>query len=153
MQSEIFSPPVNGTTTISEDNHSCIVYTQNVLVRETTKHIDLNYHFVKDHMYIGTVKLRCLPIGDMVVDMLTQPMLGRALERHRSAILGTTHPCNYTSRRGVGTSLHSSTRHPLPILRGSVMTNSYKYICDINLMYALLEVLTHKTLTRVPYAQ
>jgi len=92
MLSEIFSRPVSGTTTIWEDNQSCIAYSQNALVSEKTKHIDLKYHFVKDHVQLGTVKLRYLPTGDMVADMLTKPLPGPALVKHRSAILGTSGP-------------------------------------------------------------
>ena len=92
MLSEIFSRPVSGTTTIWEDNQSCIAYSQNALVSEKTKHIDLKYHFVKDHVQLGTIKLRYLPTGDMVADMLTKPLPGPALVKHRSAILGTSGP-------------------------------------------------------------
>jgi hypothetical protein len=90
MLSEIFSRPVNGTTTIWEDNHSCIAYSQNALVSEKTKHIDLKYQFVKDHAELGTIKFRYLPSGDMVGDMLTKPLHGHALVKHTSAILGTS---------------------------------------------------------------
>jgi hypothetical protein len=62
MLSEIFSRRVSGTTTIWEDNHSCIAYSQNALVSEKTKHIDLKYHFVKDYVQLGTIKLRYLPL-------------------------------------------------------------------------------------------
>jgi hypothetical protein len=90
MLSEIFSRPVSGTTTIWEDNHNCIAYSLNALVSEKTKHIDMKYHFVKDHVQLGTVKLRYLPTGDMVADMLTKPLPGPALVKHRNAILGAS---------------------------------------------------------------
>jgi kynurenine formamidase len=92
MVSDIFCRPVTGTTTIWEDNQSCIAYSQKALVSEKTKHIDMKYHFVKDHVHLGNVKLRYLPIGGMVADMLTKPLPGRALVKHRSAILGTSGP-------------------------------------------------------------
>jgi kynurenine formamidase len=92
MLSEILSRLANGTTTIWEDNQSCIAYSQNALVSAKTKHIDLKYHFVKDHVQLGTIKLRYLPNSDMVADMLTKPLPGLALVKHRSAILGTSGP-------------------------------------------------------------
>jgi hypothetical protein len=96
--SEIFSRPVNGTTTIWEDNQSRIAYSQNALVSEKTKHIDMKYHFVKDHVQLNTIRLRYLPTGDMVADMLTKPLHGFALVKHKSAILGTSGPMKrYTS--------------------------------------------------------
>jgi hypothetical protein len=46
MLSKIFRRRVSGTTTIWEDNQSCIAYSHNALVSEKTKHVDLLYHFV-----------------------------------------------------------------------------------------------------------
>jgi hypothetical protein len=46
---------------------------------EPTKHINMKYHFLKDHVQLGTIKLRYLPTGDMWADMLTKPLPGTAL--------------------------------------------------------------------------
>jgi mannose-6-phosphate isomerase class I len=71
---------------------SCIACSQNALVSEKTKHIDLKYHFVKDHVHLGTIKLRCPPTRNMVSDMSTKPLLGFALVEHRSAIIDISAP-------------------------------------------------------------
>jgi hypothetical protein len=47
---EIFDGPTDETTTILEDNHSAIAYSHDALVSAKTKHIDLKWHFVKDHV-------------------------------------------------------------------------------------------------------
>jgi hypothetical protein len=89
----IFNAPVIEPTTIWEDNQSCIAYLQIALISEETKHIGMKYYFVKDHvMHLGMVKLRYLLTRDMVADMLTKPMHGHALVKHRSAIKGTNTP-------------------------------------------------------------
>jgi KUP system potassium uptake protein len=75
-----------------EDNQSAIAYSQNALVSEKTKHIGLKWHFLKDHVEQGTIKLRYLPTNQMVADMFTKPLLAHALTRHRSAILGGQDP-------------------------------------------------------------
>jgi hypothetical protein len=62
------------------------------LVTEKTKHIGLKWHFLIDHVEQGTIKLRYLPTDQMVADILTKPLLGPALARHRSAILGGQGP-------------------------------------------------------------
>jgi hypothetical protein len=49
------------------------------LVSEKTKHIGLKWHFLKDHVEQGAIKLRYLPIDQMVVDMFTKPLPGHAL--------------------------------------------------------------------------
>jgi hypothetical protein len=71
---EIFDEPINGTTTIWEDNQSTIVYSQNALGSEKTKHIDLKWPFLKDHVEHGTVRLVYLPTDRIVADMFTKPL-------------------------------------------------------------------------------
>jgi hypothetical protein len=83
----IVNAPLTETTTIWEDNQSSIIYSQNALVSEKTRHIGLKWHFLKDHVEQGTIKLRHLPTYQMVADMFTKPLRGPALTRHRSAIL------------------------------------------------------------------
>jgi hypothetical protein len=58
---EIFDEPVSGITTIWEDNWSAIAYSPNALVNEKTKHIDLKWHCLKDHVELGSAGLRYLP--------------------------------------------------------------------------------------------
>jgi hypothetical protein len=73
LMGEIFNSSVRGTTTIWEDNQCAIAYSsQNALVNEKTKHIDLKWHFLKDHIEMGIAKLLYLPTDRMVVEMLTK---------------------------------------------------------------------------------
>jgi hypothetical protein len=74
LMGEIFIAPITETTTIWEDNQSAIAYSLNALVNEKTKHIGLKWHFFKDHMEQGIIKLRCLPSDQMVADMFTKPL-------------------------------------------------------------------------------
>jgi hypothetical protein len=71
---EIINSPITETTTIWEDNQSAIAYSHNTLVSEKTTHIGLKWHFLKNHVEQGTIKLRYLLNGQMVVDMLTKPL-------------------------------------------------------------------------------
>jgi KUP system potassium uptake protein len=71
---EIFNAPITETTTIWEDNQSAIAYSHNVLVSEKIKHIDIKWHFLKDHVEQGTIKLRYVPTDQMVADMFTKPL-------------------------------------------------------------------------------
>jgi KUP system potassium uptake protein len=79
---EMFNAPITETTTIWEDNQSAIAYSLNALVNERTKHVSLKWHFLKDHVEQGTIKLIYLPTDQMVADMFTKPLLGHALTRH-----------------------------------------------------------------------
>jgi hypothetical protein len=69
---EIFNAPITETTTNWEDNQSAIAYSPNALVSEKTKHIGMKWHFLKDQVEQGTIKLRYLPIDQMVADMFTK---------------------------------------------------------------------------------
>jgi hypothetical protein len=71
---EIFNAPITETTTTWEDNQSAIAFSQNALVSEKTKDIGLKWHFLKDHVEQGTIKLRYLPTDIMVADMFTKPL-------------------------------------------------------------------------------
>jgi hypothetical protein len=89
---EIFNAPITETSTIWEDNQSAIAYSQSALVSEKTKHIGLNWHFLKDHAEQKNIRLRYLPTHQMVADMFTKPLPLPALTRHRSATLGGAGP-------------------------------------------------------------
>jgi hypothetical protein len=91
---KILNEPVTETTTIWEDNQSTIAYSLNAMVSEKTKHIDLKFDFVKDHVEQGTVRLMYLPTDQMVADTLTKPLPGPTLSRHTSAMMGTIGPMN-----------------------------------------------------------
>jgi KUP system potassium uptake protein len=71
---EIFNAPITETTTIWDDSQSAIAYFQNALVGEKTKHFGLKWHFLKDHVEEGTIKLRYLPTDQMVADLFTKPL-------------------------------------------------------------------------------
>jgi hypothetical protein len=58
---EVFNAPTTETTTIWDENQSAIAYSQSALVSDKTKHIGLKWHFLKDHVEQGTIKLRCFP--------------------------------------------------------------------------------------------
>jgi KUP system potassium uptake protein len=74
LMGEIFNAPITETTTIWEGNQSAIAYSQNALVSEKTKHIGMKWHFLKNHVEQGTIKLRYLPTDQMVADMFTKPL-------------------------------------------------------------------------------
>ena len=56
-------------TTILEDNQSTICLAKN---HGRTKHIDIKYHFIRDLVEAGRIKLTYCASEDMVADMLTK---------------------------------------------------------------------------------
>lgn len=62
---------------IKEDNNGCILYCQNPVNQGLTKHIDIRYNFVKDHVKRQSIKLVAENTTEMLADLLTKP-LGRS---------------------------------------------------------------------------
>ena len=66
-----------------EDNQGAIALAHNPEYHARTKHIDVQYHFVRECVEMGKVKLVYCPTEEMVADALTKP-LGR--DRHEKLL-------------------------------------------------------------------
>jgi hypothetical protein len=60
-----------GTIPINVDNSSCIALAKNPEAHDRTKHIDIQYHFLRAHMATKRVKLVQCRTAVMVADVLT----------------------------------------------------------------------------------
>jgi len=65
--------------TIYEDNQGAIALANNPEYHARTKHIDIQYHFVRECVENGDIKLEYCPTADMVADALTKVL---PKERH-----------------------------------------------------------------------
>ena len=61
-------------TDILCDNQSCIKMTENLIFHDKSKHLEIKYHFIQDMVQKGVVKLKYVPTGEQVVDVLTRPL-------------------------------------------------------------------------------
>jgi len=68
-------------TTIYEDNQSCIALAKNPVHHARSKHIDIQYHFVREQIILGAVVLKYLETKEMTADVLTKPLPRPAFER------------------------------------------------------------------------
>ena len=62
---------------IYEDNQGAIALAKNPAHHAQTKHIDIQYHFVRDCVENGKVQLKYCPTAEMVADALTKPLAKR----------------------------------------------------------------------------
>jgi len=62
------------STILFQDNLSCMDIANNLDNNERTKHIDIKYHFIKDHINKGTLKMEYLPTTEMTADILTKAL-------------------------------------------------------------------------------
>jgi hypothetical protein len=56
------------------DNHSCIKMTENLVFHDRSKHIEIRYHFIRDMVQRGALKLQYISTDEQVDDVLTKPL-------------------------------------------------------------------------------
>lgn len=78
-----------GPTVMHEDNAACVQMSKNPVLHSKTKHIDLHYHFVRERVESGEVRLDWISTEDMIADLLTKALLPNVFMRLRDALFGT----------------------------------------------------------------
>jgi len=56
------------------DDTSAIAISNNLVQYSRTKHIDIRYHFIREHVMNGTVVLLFVPSADQIADIFTKPL-------------------------------------------------------------------------------
>jgi hypothetical protein len=75
------------TTVVYADNKGCIDLSKNPAHHSNTKHIDIRYHFLRDHVRSGAVHLEYIHTSAMAADALTKA-LSRDKLREAARLLG-----------------------------------------------------------------
>ena len=73
MLSRLFDAEVDALDSLC-DNQSCIKMTENPMFHDKSKHIEITYHFIRDMVQKGAIKLKHVPTEEQVVDVLTKPL-------------------------------------------------------------------------------
>jgi hypothetical protein len=80
--------PQEGPTIIYEDNQGTIALSENPMLQKRTKHVDIRYHFVREKVLSGEIKLVYIPTQDQVADILTKPLQKQRIIELRSKLMG-----------------------------------------------------------------
>ena len=71
--SDLFGGKLDSTI-IHCDNQSCIKLSENPMFHDRSKHIEMKYHFIRDLVQRGTLKLLYIRIDEQIADILTKPL-------------------------------------------------------------------------------
>jgi hypothetical protein len=63
-----------GPTMIYCDNQNCLKLTKNLVFHDRSKHIEIRYHFIRDHVQRGAVKLEYVSTDEQVAHILTKSL-------------------------------------------------------------------------------
>eukprot|EP00253_Pinus_taeda_P032189 PITA_32189 len=56
------------------DNQSCIKLTENPVFHDRSKHIEIKYHFIRDYVQKGVIKLEYISTNEQVADIFTKAL-------------------------------------------------------------------------------
>ena len=62
------------TNMILCDNHSCIKMTYDLVFHDKSKHIEIQYFYIRDMVQKGAIKLQYVSTDEQVVGVLTKPL-------------------------------------------------------------------------------
>ena len=78
-------------TPIFCDNTSAIAISHNPVMHSKTKHIDIRYHFIRDHVMKGDIEIHFIPTDKQLADVFTKPLDERTF-KHLISELGMLNP-------------------------------------------------------------
>jgi hypothetical protein len=61
-------------TMILYDNQSCIKMTENPVFHDKSKYTEIQYHYIRDMVQRGAIKLQYVSMDEQVADVLTKPL-------------------------------------------------------------------------------
>ncbi|KAL6316580.1 hypothetical protein AAG906_018835 [Vitis piasezkii] len=95
--------PLASTPTLYCDNTSALHMTINLVFHARSKHIELDYHFVRERVALGLLVTQHISTEKQVVDLFTKPMSKVALSNFQTKLCLQA---RHSLREGIGTTQH-----------------------------------------------
>jgi hypothetical protein len=73
-------------TTILCDNQNCIKMKEKPVFHDRLKHIEIHYHYIRDMVQRGALKLLYISTDEQVADVLTKPLSHVKFEHFRDKL-------------------------------------------------------------------
>ena len=73
-------------TCIHCDNHSCVKLSKNPVFHDKSKYINIKYHYIKDMVQRGAVKLQHVVMADQIADVFMKPLARVKFEYFREKL-------------------------------------------------------------------
>ena len=87
--------PVVQPTIIKEDNKACQLFADHPGNFQRTKHIDVRYHFVRERIQRGSVRVDYVPTSDNVADIFTKALPREPFIKFRSMLVVSRATINF----------------------------------------------------------
>jgi hypothetical protein len=68
------------------DNESAIGMADNPIEHSRTKHIDIQYHFLRDHQQKGDIQIAYVNTKDQLADIFTKPLDEKTFSKLRNEL-------------------------------------------------------------------
>ena len=68
------------------NNQSALVLIESEAISSCSKHINVHYHFIQDHISKGSFHTDWIPTSDMTADIFTKPLLPPLFLKHHNAL-------------------------------------------------------------------
>ena len=68
------------------NNQSCVKLSKNPVFHDKSKHIEIKYHYIRDMVHRGAVKLQYIAMDDQIDDVLMKPLARVKFEYFREKL-------------------------------------------------------------------
>jgi hypothetical protein len=72
---------------VYEDNQGAMKIAKSTCTHKKSKHVNIRYHFVREHVSEGKIILTWIPTKNMIADMLTKPVAEAEFSRKRTILM------------------------------------------------------------------
>ena len=85
LLSDLFDLQLDATCIYCE-NHSCVKFLENPVFHDKSKQIETKYHYIRDMVQRGVMKLKYIATDEHIADVLTKPLTRVKLDYFREKL-------------------------------------------------------------------